>query len=301
MKISYVALVFIFPFLAHAGAGSVQTELPVQRVPAADHNRGSRLPNVLVLHYTQCSLAEAFDFFQHGHVSAHYTIDRSGEIYQHVDELEAAHHAGVSYWRRASVNQSSIGIEIVNSGYMGRCDALKEGAEGVYCAGELQWEVFAESQVQSVLALCQGILSRYSIDPFDVVGHADVAPQRKEDPGPAFPWLRLARSGIGVAYDPDLGALVHGQEQFSVHAVRRPSLCEVQRQLASMGYAVPQHGEFDAATTRVLLAFNSHYLSRYDSELSEETLAVLDALGRWRQDRQTAASVADAAQNGRLP
>lgn len=267
---------------------AVRTQLPVQLVPAAGNNRGARLPNVLVLHYTHCSLTEAFAHYQQGNVSAHYTVDRNGDIYQHVDELEAAHHAGLSYWHRASVNQSSIGIEIVNAGPLGPCDEGSDHSVGSFCSGGLAWEPFAEQQYLRVIALSQDIVERYAIDPFDVVGHADVAPERKEDPGPAFPWLRLAQAGIGVAYDAARGMLVHGREEFPLQTARPRPISEIQQQLASLGYAVPQDGTDDVVTSRTLLAFNSHYLGRFDDKLSADTRAVLEALWQWRRERQTA-------------
>ena len=264
----------------------VRTHQPVALVPAADRNREPRLPSVLVLHYTYCSLEEAFERYQQGAVSAHYTVDRNGDLYQHVDELEAAHHAGVSHWRRARVNYNSIGIEIVNAGPVGPCEAFTGQPERFHCAGGLAWEAFAEDEVQRVIALSQEVLSRYPIDRFDVVGHSDVAPSRKEDPGPAFPWLRLARAGIGVAYDPELKALIHGEEQFAVTPVALPATLELQQRLSALGYGVPTHGVLDQVTSRVLLAFNSRYLGRFDGSLTDETAAIVDALVRWPQQRQ---------------
>jgi N-acetylmuramoyl-L-alanine amidase len=261
--------------------------LPTTWTPAAERNRGPRLPNVLVLHYTAVPLLEAFEYYQQGHVSAHYTIDRTGNIYQHVDELEVAHHAGMSFWRRASINRDSIGIEIVNAGPVGPCSPRAGDEAATYCSGGVAWQSFPESQIQSIIAAARDILDRYPIDPLDVVGHADIAPQRKEDPGPAFPWLRLAQSGIGVAFDPERGALVHGDEYFMVRDVSYQSLAWAQLQLASVGYAVPQHGQYDAVTSRVLSAFNSHYLGRFDDILDGTSLSVLDGLVRWRRQRMT--------------
>lgn len=267
------------------------TALPTVWVPAAPRNRGPREPAVLVLHFTHCPLADAFAAYQFGHVSAHYTVDRDGTRYQHVDELESAHHAGVSFWHRAYVNKASIGIEVVNGGQQVPPEAGAAGARDVAERQAWAWEPYPAAQVASVVALSQDIVRRYDIDPFDVVGHADVAPTRKEDPGPAFFWLALARAGVGVAYDVEAGALVHGEAQFALRVLPKESvvgrLGRAQRVLAALGYAVPDHGRCDRATARALLAFNSHYLGRFDDTLGDETLAVLDALWRWRLARQT--------------
>jgi N-acetylmuramoyl-L-alanine amidase len=275
--------------VALAASVSGSLAVPVQWLPAAEHNRAPRRPNVLVLHYTAVSLEDVFEFYQQGHVSAHYTVDRNGDVYQHVDELEAAHHAGASFWRRGSVNQSSLGVEIVNGGYLAPCDDSVDHNHPAHCSGGMVWEPFEEAQIQQVILLCQGILERYAIDPFDVVGHADVAPQRKEDPGPLFPWLRLAQAGIGVGYDARAGVLVHGDETFVVTAVEHLPLGAIQQQLAGLGYAVPQHGQRDAQTSGVILAFNSHYLGRFDDTLSAESRSVLSALWTWQRLRHTTA------------
>ena len=114
-------------------------------------------------------------------VSAHYTIDEDGTIYTHVPEDKRAWHAGMSFWAGVTnVNACSIGIELVNPGH-----------EFGYCA-------FAEAQIAALIPLCQAIVARHAIVPARVLGHSDVAPARKEDPGELFPWARLAHAGIGL-------------------------------------------------------------------------------------------------------
>src|SRR6185312_14048096 len=114
-------------------------------------------------------------------VSSHYTVDRDGTVYQHVAEARRARHAGVSYWAGVrDVNSRSIGIEIVNPGH------------------EFGYIPFAELQIEAVIALSKDILSRHAISASRIVGHSDVAPNRKQDPGELFPWAQLAGSGIGL-------------------------------------------------------------------------------------------------------
>lgn len=148
-----------------------------------DSRRGAPV-DMLVLHYTGMKTAEealARLCDPAAKVSAHYTIDRDGAVYAHVPEAERAWHAGVSYWAgERNVNARSIGIEIVNPGH------------------EFGYVPFANAQIDALVELCKGILSRHPITPTRVVGHSDVAPARKQDPGELFPWDRLSFEGIGV-------------------------------------------------------------------------------------------------------
>ncbi len=140
--------------------------------------------DMLVLHYTGMKTADAAltrlcD--QTAKVSAHYFIDEDGAILQLVDERHRAWHAGVAVWRgQDNINQRSIGIEIVNPGH------------------EFGYRAFTEAQMVSVIGLCQNVLSRYAIPARNIVGHSDVAPTRKTDPGELFDWQRLAIAGIGI-------------------------------------------------------------------------------------------------------
>ncbi len=117
-------------------------------------------------------------------VSSHYVVDEDGTIYCLVEEQFRAWHAGVSYWRgMQALNDSSIGIEIVNPGH------------------EWGYRAFPEAQISAVLALARGILQRHPIPAHNVVGHSDIAPDRKQDPGELFPWKYLAGQGVGVWTD----------------------------------------------------------------------------------------------------
>ena len=140
--------------------------------------------DILVLHYTgmktaQEALARLCD--PAAKVSAHYTIARAGTVYVHVPEERRAWHAGVSCWAgERNVNARSIGIELVNPGH------------------EFGYVPFTDDQVSALIDLARGILSRHPIPPARVLGHSDVAPARKMDPGELFPWACLAEYGIGA-------------------------------------------------------------------------------------------------------
>lgn len=151
--------------------------------PNHDSREGTGV-DMLVLHYTgmangEVALARLTDAA--AKVSAHYTIDEDGTIYAHVPEDRRAWHAGVSHWAgAANINSRSIGIELVNPGH------------------EFGYRAFAEPQIAALTTLCHSILMRHAIPSWRVLGHSDVAPARKEDPGELFPWRRLADAGIGL-------------------------------------------------------------------------------------------------------
>jgi N-acetylmuramoyl-L-alanine amidase len=140
--------------------------------------------DMLVLHYTGMqSAAEALARLTdpESKVSSHYLVEEDGTIVRLVDEEMRAWHAGVSCWRGSTnINARSIGIELVNPGH------------------EFGYRAFPREQITSLIDLMLGILSRWPIPPRNVVGHSDVAPRRKMDPGELFDWQRLARAGIGL-------------------------------------------------------------------------------------------------------
>lgn len=156
----------------------------IQR-PSPNHDdRGGAPIDMLVLHYTGMKTAEeALTRLcdPAAKVSAHYTVDEDGTVYVHVPEDRRAWHAGVSHWAGVSnVNARSIGIEIVNPGH------------------EFGYREFPEPQIAALVELVHGILQRHPIPSARVLGHSDVAPVRKDDPGELFPWARLAQAGIGL-------------------------------------------------------------------------------------------------------
>ena len=153
---------------------------------ASSPNRDSReaSPDMAVLHYTgmesgEAALARLCD--PSSKVSAHYVVEEGGQVFRLVPEESRAWHAGVSRWAgRDALNECSIGIEIVNPGH------------------EHGYRSFPEAQMAAVEALLAGILRRWAIPPERVVGHSDIAPTRKDDPGELFDWRRLARARLAI-------------------------------------------------------------------------------------------------------
>jgi len=161
--------------------------------------------DMLVLHYTgmetaEAALARLCD--PSAEVSAHYLIDEDGTVHALVPEEMRAWHAGVSAWRgETGVNARSIGIELVNPGH------------------EFGYRDFPARQIDALADLCRGLLARHPIPPRNVVGHSDVAPRRKTDPGERFPWAALARLGIGLV--PEAAAVPHWGLAWTAPALAR--------------------------------------------------------------------------------
>lgn len=230
-----------------------------------DHSVQAKSQNsrveVLVLHYTSASNQNSLKILSERNVSAHYLVtdEPRPHVYELVDENRRAWHAGVSSWYgRSDINTSSIGVEIVNPG-------REQG----------KWAPYAPAQMRTVAILLADIIRRHQIKPHNVVGHSDIAPQRKIDPGPLFPWQTLARQGIGRWYDENLARQYAAQFQDQ----GLPDTLWMQAELQRAGYDTPQTGILDKATRNVVAAFQMHYRpSLYDGEPDAETLGILKAL-----------------------
>lgn len=208
-------------------------------VPSPNHDE--RRPVVIVLHYTeQDSVAKSLDTLRTrnsgGPVSSHYLVGDDGAIYQLVADAHRAWHAGGGRWGTITdVNSASIGIEIDNDGR----------------------EPFTEPQVQALLRLLEDLTARLRIPRTQVIGHSDLAPSRKIDPGPLFPWKRLADAGFGVWPADD--------------APPAPEGFDALRALEQVGYDIA-HGE---ATIR---AFRLRFRGDAGTALDAEDLRILHAL-----------------------
>jgi N-acetylmuramoyl-L-alanine amidase len=232
-------------------------------------SQGPRV-DLLVLHYTVLDFPTSLRVLTQQEVSSHYLVgdDNPPTIYRLVDENQRANHAGVSAWgRRVLVNPSSIGIEIVNRGYV-------DTPQGrVYTP-------YPPQQIDAVVALVRDIVKRWGIPIDRVVGHSDVAPGRKQDPGPLFPWKRLAQEGLAVWFDEARAEGLRPRYEASL-----PDIAWFQKRLAQVGYFVPLNGSgnsegtLDNATRDVLISFQMRFRpARYDGTPDAETAAILAAL-----------------------
>jgi len=237
---------------------------PIDSTTYTSSAQNSRV-QFLILHFTGENLADSLRILTQQDVSAHYLVsdETPPRIYRLVDEGRRAWHAGDSRWGAFTMlNSSSIGIEIVNPGRVPQPDGSSAFAP---CAPE---------QIDLVMALVKDITQRHQIRPDRVLAHSDIAPQRRLDPGPEFPWHRLAAAGL-VAW-PDA-------EQVRVakvaHEAQLPAVAWFQATLARLGFAVPDHGRLDEPTRRVIAAFQMKYRPiKYDGEPDAETAALLQVL-----------------------
>ena len=219
--------------------------------------------DMLVLHYTgmqdaAAALARLRD--ASAKVSAHYLIDEDGRIFRLVKEERRAWHAGAACWRgQRDINARSIGVELVNPGH------------------EFGYRAFPDAQMAALEQLARDIVARRAIVARNVVGHSDVAPERKEDPGEKFDWARLARAGVG-AFPADAAprrGLSFGPGDHDA------AIAAVQADLAAWGYDCPVTGVLDPRTVRVVTAFQRHFRPGLcDGRLDGETAGRLEALRR---------------------
>lgn len=243
-------------------AGCASTGPQIDRSYSAK-GQSSRVKYV-VLHYTVSDRPKSLKILTEQVVSAHYllTDDAAPVIYGLVDETRQANHAGLSSWKGyTQLNSSSVGIEIVNPGFT-------DGPDG------RTWYPFPPAQIDTLMVLLRDIMVRHQIPPENVIGHADIAPQRKQDPGPMFPWQQLAAQGLAVW--PDGARAAAARPGFDAQL---PEVAWFQQKLAAVGYAVPQQGELDVATRAVLTAFQTHYRpTLIDGTPDAETASLLEAL-----------------------
>jgi N-acetylmuramoyl-L-alanine amidase len=243
-----------------AGCASVPPRLDNS---LAARSQSSRV-KFIVIHYTVSDLPRSIKILTEQEVSSHYLLTDEAEpkFYTLVDESRMSNHAGVSSWKTYSnLNPMSVGIEIVNCGF-------KETPEGrVWCP-------FTQAQIDQLIPLLKQIVARHNIPPQNILGHSDIAPQRKQDPGPLFPWHQLAAAGL-ITW-PDAAQVA---AQRAVFETQLPDVAWFQKKLAQHGYAVPQTGVLDEATRNVMFAFQSKYRpARFDGNPDAESAAILEVL-----------------------
>ncbi len=224
---------------------------------------------VLVIHYTADDFDSSLATLTNKNVSSHYLIPSvpplhrgKPRIWQLVPEQDLAWHAGISFWRGATrINDTSIGIELENRGWQ-------------KSAGDKYFAPFEPAQIQALIPLAKDIIARYDIKPQNVVAHADIAPQRKDDPGPLFPWRALAAQGIGAWPDAQrVNFYLAGRAPHT--PVEMASLLDL---LSRYGYEVKP--EMTAREQqRVVMAFQMHFRpTLWNGVADAETQAIAEAL-----------------------
>lgn len=298
------------------------SSLPIKSLPS--HNYSERI-KFLVMHYTAIDYEESVHaLIDEGGLSAHYLIPESHDksynedelnIYQLVPENKRAWHAGPSYWQgRNDLNDQSIGIEIVN---VPNCRKLgetnvetityqQENDENKLCV----FPEYDPKQIALLIKLSQDILKRNpDISPTHIIGHSDITPTRKNDPGPRFPWYQLHQAGIGAWYD--IGTVEKYWKLFNSNI---PNMALIQQALNSYGYGVIETGELDSQTLDTLSAFQMHFVpwqvtGKADSKTIATLFALLDKyfpnklqklLARYQNEKSIKPSIPVAQKRGQI-
>ncbi|MDC7682542.1 N-acetylmuramoyl-L-alanine amidase [Asticcacaulis sp. BYS171W] len=235
-------------------------------LPSPNFNARKSPPDMVVLHYTGMETAQAaLDRMcdPAAEVSAHYCVDEDGTVYQLVEEERRAWHAGVSFWKgERDINSASIGIEIVNPGH------------------EFGYRDFPAAQIDAVIGLLDGIRQRWEIPDHRILGHSDVAPARKQDPGERFPWAVLAEAGHGIWVEPNLPPEGVMGPPLDIGDAG-PGVFALQGALGKLGYDILPGGPYDVETKAIVTAFQRHWVqSRVDGLADALTRVRLMALLR---------------------
>lgn len=220
----------------------------MKQVPSPNFDARKSVIDMLVFHYTgRPDLKESLGWLTDPakKVSAHYLIGEEGRIFQLVEEKNRAWHAGVSYWAgKKDINSCSIGIELQNPGH------------------EFGYQEFPSSQIEALVSLSKEIIARHSIPRTRVLGHSDVAPTRKFDPGEKFPWEILAREGIG-------------RWPGKISKGGTPDLVTFKTPLQDLGYEISEEGGVE----KIIKAFQRHWHpENVTGQPNAETYARLIAL-----------------------
>jgi len=258
------------------------------QVHVESENQDTRV-RVIVIHHTTADFKDSLNILTKRSsrpVSSHYLVPEPGDpsytdkdlrLYSLVSEEARAWHAGGSYWAgKVALNDMSIGIELVNQTYCRKSELpIPPEAVDQHQPRICFFPDFAEPQLEILLDLLKGITARHTeVKPTHIVGHSDIAPQRKIDPGPRFPWQRLHRLGYGAWYDDE--TVFKYWEQFRQSP---PDTLALQTALHTYGYGIELSGEHDEQSRNVVRAFQMHFLPwKVSSEFDAETVAVLYAL-----------------------
>ena len=231
--------------------------------PNFDERKAGRPPDMILLHSTGMQTGDSALqrlTVADSKVSSHYVVFENGRIVQCVPEEKRAWHAGESSWAgETDINSRSIGIEIVNPGH------------------EFGYTDFPLRQIAAVISLCKSINTRRGPIAADrVLGHSDVAPNRKQDPGEKFPWGLLSESGVGHWVR---AAPLNLEGSGLKPGIRGDAVTRLQRTLRTYGYGLPESGTYDEATLNVITAFQRHFRqARVDGIADPSTLLTLRAL-----------------------
>lgn len=222
----------------------------------------------VILHYTALNNEDSLRVLTKQKVSSHYLItdEKEVSIYSLVDDDKRAWHAGKSsFMGRSNLNDTTIGIEIVNPGSQSSKD------------GESNYIPYTEDQIEKIAHLLKYLIEKHNIEPRMVLGHSDIAPGRKKDPGPLFPWKDLYEEhGIGAWYDEIDKISFMNLENFS-----KLPIMDIKKEFQKYGYSMPETEVWDSQSIQVVRAFQLHFRpENINGEVDLETYAILKALNK---------------------
>jgi N-acetylmuramoyl-L-alanine amidase len=243
---------------------------------------------MIILHYTSVDFQESLDILtkpSNYPVSSHYLIPTSNDptyprkalqVYQLVPDQFRAWHAGRSSWSgQSGLNDQSIGIEIVNIPICTGSDSPEIIDISINLDAVCKFNVFPDAQIELVVKLLTDLMKKYpEIKPTNIIGHSDISPKHKVDPGPLFPWEQLYKHGFGAWYDQE------ALEKYRAYLMNRPlEIRLIQKALAAYGYKIEETGNLDIQTRKVIRAFQLHFQpDNISGKPSKDTGAILLAL-----------------------
>ena len=279
-----VFITIVFFYLDSTKALSEETnDNELQKIQTFQSESFSTRIRFVVIHYTSIDWENSLKVLtnERYEVSSHYLIPEGGDdtysdqikIFQLVDEENRAWHAGISKWEeRTNINDQSIGIELVNQA---EC-SVRQGSQYDYTNNYIcLFSEFDSDQIDQLILLLKDILSRHDeIKPTYIVGHSDISPDRKFDPGPKFPWKKLYENGIGAWYDDQTFEKYKNQFKRKI-----PDINQIQCALKRYGYGVEITNKMDEQTFFVIRAFQYHFTpNKSDGSISVDTVSALWAL-----------------------
>lgn len=279
-----VCITIVFFYLDSTKVLSEETnDNELQKIQTFQSESFSTRIRFVVIHYTSIDWENSLKVLtnERYEVSSHYLIPEGGDdtysdqikIFQLVDEENRAWHAGISKWEeRTNINDQSIGIELVNQA---EC-SVRQGSQYDYTNNYIcLFSEFDSDQIDQLILLLKDILSRHDeIKPTYIVGHSDISPDRKFDPGPKFPWKKLYENGIGAWYDDQTFEKYKNQFKRKI-----PDINQIQCALKRYGYGVEITNKMDEQTFFVIRAFQYHFTpNKSDGSISVDTVSALWAL-----------------------
>ena len=218
-----------------------------------EKNRPLKWIKIIVIHYTGMqsereSISRLSD--PKFEVSSHFVIGQNGQIYRLVKENKIAWHAGKSCWGiYKNLNKNSIGIELVNKGH------------------QFGYTSFKKKQILSLIKLCKNLIKKYNVK--TIVGHSDIAPLRKKDPGEKFPWEELAKKKIGIWHNYKSNELI----KFRGIRIFKKSKLEFIKNLGKIGYCF--EGKKKSNFNKTVKAFQRHFRKKLINGIIDKECSVI--------------------------